>query len=160
LLNAARGDLDLAAADYQRALDAHRSLDMPIELGRTLLAAGRLYRRRNERQLAQDYLTKAVGQFESAGAAAWSAVAAEELGRAHSRRGAADQLTASEQQVADLAAAGLRNSEIAAKLFLSGKTVEANLSRAYRKLGVRSRTELANHAAVLASGQPATRTEP
>jgi DNA-binding CsgD family transcriptional regulator len=39
--------------------------------------------------------------------------------------------------------AGLRNSEIAARLFLSGKTVGANLSRAYRKLGVRSRTELA-----------------
>jgi DNA-binding NarL/FixJ family response regulator len=88
-------------------------------------------------------------------------------GRAHSRRGADGQLTSAEQQVAELAAAGLRNSEIAAKLFLSGKTVEANLSRAYRKIGVRSRTELAGHgaaqaerAAVHAAGQPEARPEP
>jgi DNA-binding NarL/FixJ family response regulator len=53
--------------------------------------------------------------------------------------------------VCQLAVAGLRNHEIAARLFLSGKTVEANLSRAYRKLGVRSRTELA--AAMTAPGE-------
>jgi ATP/maltotriose-dependent transcriptional regulator MalT len=160
LVNAARGELDLAAADYQRALGAHRSLDMPAELGRTLLAAGRLHRRRNERQRAQDYLTDAIMQFESAGVSAWAAIARDELGRTQGRRGTEGQLTASEQQVADLAAAGLRNSEIAAKLFLSGKTVEANLSRAYRKLGVRSRTELASHAAVRAAAKPQASTEP
>jgi DNA-binding CsgD family transcriptional regulator len=160
LVNAARGELDLAAADYQRALGAHRSLDMPAELGRTLLAAGRLHRRRNERQRAQDYLTDAIMQFESAGVSAWAAIARDELGRTQGRRGTEGQLTASEQQVADLAAAGLRNSEIAAKLFLSGKTVEANLSRAYRKLGVRSRTELASHAAVLVAAKPQASMEP
>ena len=70
-------------------------------------------------------------------------MAREELGRARGRRGSADRLTPTELQVAELAVAGLRNTEIAARLFLSGKTVEANLSRIYRKLGVRSRTELA-----------------
>ncbi|HET7247097.1 MAG TPA: AAA family ATPase [Streptosporangiaceae bacterium] len=143
LINAARGDLDQALADYQRALTTHERLDMPVELGRTLLAQGRLHRRRNERQRAQDCLSRAATVFGAAGAPQWAAVAREELGRAQGRRGSADRLTPTELQVAELAVAGLRNTEIAARLFLSGKTVEANLSRIYRKLGVRSRTELA-----------------
>ncbi len=143
LLNAASGDLDQALADYQRALTAHERLDMPVELGRTLLAQGRLHRRRNERQRAQDCLSRAAAAFDAAGAPQWAAVARAELGRAQGRRGSADRLTPTELQVAELAVAGLRNTEIAARLFLSGKTVEANLSRIYRKLGVRSRTELA-----------------
>jgi DNA-binding CsgD family transcriptional regulator len=143
LLNAARGDLDAAFADYRRALTAHETLDMPIELGRTLLALGRLHRRRNERQRAQECLARAAAVFEGCTAPGWAAVAATELGRAQGRRGSHAQLTPTERQICELAAAGLRNSEIAARLFLSGKTVEANLSRAYRKLGVRSRTELA-----------------
>ena len=143
LLNAARGDLGQALADYDRALSAHESLDMPVELGRTLLAQGRLHRRRNERQRAQDCLSRAAAVFDAAGAPRWAALAREELGRAQGRRGSADRLTPTELQIAELAVAGLRNTEIAARLFLSGKTVEANLSRIYRKLGVRSRTELA-----------------
>lgn len=143
LLSAAAGDLDQALSDYQRALAAHETLDMPAELGRTLLVLGRLHRRRNERQRAQDCLSRAAAVFDAAGAARWAAVAREELGRAQGRRGSADRLTPTELQVAELAVAGLRNTEIAARLFLSGKTVEANLSRVYRKLGVRSRTELA-----------------
>jgi DNA-binding CsgD family transcriptional regulator len=143
LLNAAEGDLGQALSDYQRALAAHETLDMPAELGRTLLVLGRLHRRRNERQRAQDCLSRAAAAFDAAGAARWATVAREELGRAQGRRGSADRLTATELQVAELAVAGLRNAEIAARLFLSGKTVEANLSRIYRKLGVRSRTELA-----------------
>lgn len=122
---------------------AHESLDMPAELGRTLLALGRLHRRRNERQRAQECLSRAAAVFGAAGTPHWAEVAREELGRAQGRRGSAGRLTPTELQVAELAVAGLRNAEIAARLFLSGKTVEANLSRIYRKLGVRSRTELA-----------------
>jgi DNA-binding CsgD family transcriptional regulator len=143
LLNAAAGDLDAALGDYQRALAAHAALDMPSELGRTLLVLGRLHRRRNERQRAQDCLERAAAVFESCGARAWGAITATELRRARGRRAPGTQLTATQLQICELAAAGLRNSEIAARLFLSGKTVEANLSQAYRKLGVRSRTELA-----------------
>ena len=143
LLSAARGDLGQALAGYQRALAAHETLDMPGELGRTLLALGRLHRRRNERQRAQECLGRAAAVFDAAGAPRWAALAREELGRAQGRRGSANRLTPTELQVAELAGAGLRNSEIAARMFLSGKTVEANLSRIYRKLGVRSRTELA-----------------
>jgi DNA-binding CsgD family transcriptional regulator len=143
LLNAAKSDLDAALADYQRALAAHQDLDMPAELGRTLLALGRLHRRRGERQLAQECLDRAVAELDSAGALAWATTAREELGRARGRRGSPDQLTPTERAICELAASGLRNHEIAARLFLSEKTVEANLSRGYRKLGVRSRTELA-----------------
>jgi len=53
-----------------------------------------------------------------------------------------DELTATEAQVARLAASGLTTREVAAAAFLSPKTVEANISRIYRKLGIRSRAEL------------------
>jgi len=157
LLNAARGDLDAALADYQRALAAHESLDMPSELGRTLLALGRLRRRRNDRQLAQECLERAAAVFNSCGARAWEAITAVELSRARGRRGRGAQLSATERQICELAAAGLRNSEIAARLFLSAKTVEANLSHAYRKLGIRSRAQLA--AQLAAAGEGATARE-
>jgi DNA-binding CsgD family transcriptional regulator len=155
LLNAAAGDLDGALAGYQRALTAHETLDMPTELGRTLLALGRLHRRRGERHRAQDCLARAEAVFEACGARGWAVVIATEQGRSRARRGRQDELTATERQICELAAAGLRNAEIAARLFLSGKTVEANLSRAYRKLGVRSRTELAGRLTAAGTGLPA-----
>ena len=157
LLHAADGDLDAALAAYEQALAAQQTLDMPAELGRTMLALGRLHRRRNERHLAQQRLEQALSAFETAGARGWAGVAHEELARARVRRGDSDQLTATEHTVCELAATGLRNHEIAARLFLSDKTVEANLTRAYRKLGVRSRTELA---AALARTGRGSRAEP
>lgn len=54
-------------------------------------------------------------------------------------------LTPSERRVARLAADALTNREIAERLFVSEKTVEAHLSRTFRKLGVRSRTQLVTH---------------
>ncbi len=149
LLNAARGELDQAMSDYQRALTAHETLEMPAELGRTLLAAARLHRRRNERQRARECLDEAVRVLEAGGAACWAAIARDELDRSRGRRGSPEQLSATERQIAELAVSGLRNSEIAARLFLSAKTVEANLSRVYRKLGVRSRTELGRRLAAV-----------
>jgi DNA-binding NarL/FixJ family response regulator len=62
--------------------------------------------------------------------------------RISGRRSSADELTETEQQVAALAARGRTNKEIAAELYMGVSTVEAHLSRIYRKLGVRSRTEL------------------
>ncbi|HEV3069518.1 MAG TPA: LuxR C-terminal-related transcriptional regulator, partial [Streptosporangiaceae bacterium] len=152
LLNAARGDLGQALADYQRSLAAHQALDMPFELGRTLLALGRLLRRRNERHRAQERLARAAEAFDAAGTPLWAAVAREELGRAQGRRGSREQLTPTERRIAELAASGLRNHEIATRLFLSHKTVEANLSRVYGKLGIRSRTEIA-HGLVSGAGR-------
>ncbi len=79
-------------------------------------------------------------------------MARQELDRASGRRGRPGQLTPTEQKICELAAAGLRNHEIAARLFLSARTVEANLSHVYRKLGIRSRAEIA--AALAGTGQP------
>jgi DNA-binding CsgD family transcriptional regulator len=116
---------------------------MPAELGRTLLARGRLHRRRNERRLAQEDMERAVSLLNDAGALGWAAIARDELTRARGRRGQTARLTATERTICELAGSGMRNREIAARLFLSDKTVEANLSRSYRKLGVRSRAQLA-----------------
>ena len=143
LLCAARGDLEAAVANFERALEAQQSLAMPTEKGRTLLAMGRLHRRRHERRRARDCLAEAVRSFEEAGAASWTAIAREELRRSKSRPSHRDELTPTEQKVAELAASGLRNREIATQMFLSEKTVEANLSRVYGKLDIRSRAELA-----------------
>jgi DNA-binding CsgD family transcriptional regulator len=72
----------------------------------------------------------------------------EELAQAQRQRlapGQDDSLTPTEQRVAELVAAGRTNTEIAAALFISVKTVEANLTRIYRKLDLRGRVELARH---------------
>jgi DNA-binding CsgD family transcriptional regulator len=142
LLRAAQGDLDRALEDLQRALVCHADLDMPIERGRTLLCLGRLRRRRGERSEAQQCLEEAVATFETSGAGGWAERARHDLERASSRRGDRDELTTTELSVAELAASGLRNEDIAAQLFITTKTVEANLTRIYRKLGIRSRASL------------------
>ena len=86
--------------------------------------------------------------FERLGAANWAGAAARELKvtgeTAATRSGPrSDELTPQELQVALMVSSGATNREAGARLFLSAKTVEAHLGRIYRKLGVRSRTELA-----------------
>ena len=88
-------------------------------------------------------LTEAEQEFASFGAASRGrAQATAELMRVNVRPGAPADLTETERLVAELAAAGLTNREVADRSFLAIKTVEANLARAYRKLGIRSRAEL------------------
>ena len=93
-----------------------------------------------------ELLEAARDGFAELGAAPWRARAEQEdvrsarvLRRAEADR---DELTPSEHQVASLAVRGLQNREIAQRLFMSPKTVEAHLTRIYRKLGVRTRVEL------------------
>ena len=83
--------------------------------------------------------------FDDYGSPLWAARARTELARLDNASGATATLTATEQRVAELAAAGHTNRDIAATLFISPKTVEANLARTYRKLGIRSRSQLARH---------------
>ncbi len=142
LLLAARGDVRGAGDALERALAEHDGLDMPFELARTLLVKGAVERRARRRARARASLRQALEVFERLGAALWAERARDELGRLGLRRSGRDELTESERRVAGLAARGLTNREVAAALFISPKTVEANLSRAYRKLGIGSRAEL------------------
>jgi len=114
---------------------------MPLERGRTQLALGQVLRRRKERRRARAAFEQALAEFERAGADVWHARAEAELARVPVRRAPAE-LTATEEQIASLAAQGLTNRAIAERIFLSPKTVEANLARVYRKLGIHSRAEL------------------
>jgi DNA-binding CsgD family transcriptional regulator len=142
LLATARGDLDAGIAAAEDAVLRWRQLEMPIELGRALLILGRVRRRRGERRLAREALTEAAAIFRSHGAKLWAERATEELSRIPIRRCASDDLTPTEEQVATLVGAGRTNREVARTLFMSPKTVEANLTRIYLKLGLRSRAEL------------------
>jgi len=143
LLEAARGDLDASAAALERSLDEHERLPMPFERARTLLAKGRVHHRRKEKRLAGDAFAEALRVFEELGSPLWAEQARTEFARAGLRRREPDELNETELQVAELAAQGLSNQEIAQRAFLSVKTVEANLTRVYRKLGIRSRAGLA-----------------
>lgn len=142
LVQAARNDLDGADATLEGALAAHQRLPMPLELGRTLLTRGIIQRRMKRRAVARETLEQALALFEECGATLWVGRARSEIARIGVRSAAQVDLTPVEQRIAALVAQGCTNGEIAAALSLSRKTVEANLSRSYRKLGVRSRAEL------------------
>ena len=149
LVAAAEGDLDAAAAHFDRAIADHDRLPMPFERGRTLVLKGRLHRRRKERRLADETLREAVACFESLGAPDWVAKARSELDRVGRRPHAPDTLTETERRVAVLAATGLSSREIAERAFLAPKTVGNVLGRVYEKLNIHSRAELG---ALIASG--------
>jgi DNA-binding CsgD family transcriptional regulator len=142
LLAAARGDLAAALESLEHALDQHERMSMPLELGRTLLVRGQLERRTRQKAKASRSLQEALAIFERVGARLWARRTSSELARLGLRRSAPGQLTVSERRVAELAASGLKNREVAAQLFISQKTVEANLARVYRKLEIGSRAEL------------------
>ena len=142
-----RYDDDAAAALAGAAADYGR-LGLEFERARTLLFLGRLQRRFKKRAEARRSLEDAARAFDDAGCTGWAGHARSELARVSGKRSADDgELTASEQRAASLAATGLSNKEIASRLFITVYTVEAHLSHAYAKLGVRSRAELAHRLA-------------
>jgi DNA-binding CsgD family transcriptional regulator len=114
----------------------------PFERARTLLVLGRLQRRAKQKGAAKQSFELARSIFDELPAPLWSERVAEELARIGLRRASPNGLTESERRVAELAANGLTNREVAAQLFMSPKTVEANISRIYRKLGINSRAQL------------------
>ena len=142
LLHASLGELPEALAAFDRALEHHSGLEEPFELGRTLLAQGQAFRRMKKWGLARGSLGRSLGIFERLGAALWADKATTEMARIGGRSPGPVDLTPTEQKVAELVGSGLTNREVAHALFLSVSTVETNLRRIYRKVGVRSRTEL------------------
>jgi DNA-binding NarL/FixJ family response regulator len=150
----ARGILahDPAEAEtwFARARLVHLQQPMLFEQARTLLCEGEALRRTRRPAASRRPLQHALTIFSGLGARPWAARAMTELAasggraRVHKNAGTAalDTLSPQETQVARAVGRGLNNVEAAAALFVSPKTVEAHLTRAYRKLGVRSRTEL------------------
>jgi DNA-binding CsgD family transcriptional regulator len=143
LLLGAKGDFSSAFESLEHALAEHESVESPFELARTLLALGSVRRRSKQKRAAREVLEQARAAFEEMGAASWAERARAELARIGGRRPSTKELTETEERVASLAAQGRSNKEIASELYMSVHTVEAHLSRIYRKLGVRSRAELA-----------------
>jgi DNA-binding CsgD family transcriptional regulator len=143
LLLAARGDFAGAFAAFDEALVEHSRNILPFEHARTLLALGTTQRRAKQRAAARATLEHALGIFEDLGAPLWSGKVQTELGRIGGRAPSRGDLTESERRIAALVAEGSTNREVASALFVTEHTVETALTRVYRKLGVRSRSELA-----------------
>jgi DNA-binding NarL/FixJ family response regulator len=148
---AAEGD-PRAALDAVDTLDLNAAARLPLELGLTWLTKGRLHRRVKQRRAAADAFREALTIFEQLGAVVWGQQARSELDMVGPTRHAPDELTATELRVAELAATGITNREIARAVFMSEKTVEAHVARVYRKLGIHSRAELG----ALMAGNPAS----
>jgi DNA-binding CsgD family transcriptional regulator len=147
LLSAAENDVAAATAAFERALAEDQQRTYPFERARTLLALGAVRRHAGQRRAARDALDEALEVFTALGAVPWTDKARAESKRISGRRPPTEELTEAERRVATLAAHGRHNKEIAAELFIGVGTVEAHLSRVYRKLGLRSRAELARQLA-------------
>ncbi len=149
LLARSRGLVATVDADqhFDAAIAAHAGVLSPFERARTLLVYGEWLRRERRANEAISKLEEAAVAFERLGAVVWLAHANAELD-AHGRRsptaprGGRRALTPQEFRVARTVAGGATNREAAAILFLSPRTVEHHLAAVYRKLGIRSRTEL------------------
>jgi DNA-binding CsgD family transcriptional regulator len=149
LLAGERGD----DAGFAAACDHLEAVQAPFELARTHLCRGECLRRAGRRIEARRALQTALDGFEQLGSGVWATRAHVELratGATPRRRrddSERDQLTPHELQVAVMVANGATNREAAGALFLSPKTIEFHLTHIYRKLGARTRTELAAIAA-------------
>jgi DNA-binding CsgD family transcriptional regulator len=142
---------ELLDAAYQQVPAA--PIHSGFEVARTRLVYGERLRRAGRRMEAREYLRGALGIFHAIGAEPWERRAQAELRASGARLRRPDpsargELTPQELQVALVVADGVTNREAAARLFLSPKTIEVHLSRAYRKLGVRTRTELSRRIAL------------
>src|SRR5439155_22645333 len=145
LLFAARSDLEGALRLLHEAVAIAERVPVPFDQARNLLAFGATQRRARQRRAAREKLGAALAIFESLGAPLWAEQARAELARIGGRVASSTELTATEHRVAALVAEGKTNKEVAAELVVTVRAVEANLSRIYGKLGVRSRAELARH---------------
>jgi DNA-binding CsgD family transcriptional regulator len=144
LLKAAVGELPAALALLESAVVEHAQLPMPFEQAQTRLLYASVLRRSGRRRDARRELEQAYAIFVALGTPVQSAKASIELASIGGRT-ATSELTSVEERIAALVGAGQTNREVAATLVMSVRTVESHLGRIYRKLGVRSRTELSGH---------------
>jgi DNA-binding CsgD family transcriptional regulator len=138
---------DAAERHFLEALRRHGESARPFDRGRTELVFGEYLRRDGRRKQARAHLRSALDAFERLGAGAWAERARAELrasGETARRRSptAIDQLTPQELQITRLVAEGATNKEVAARLFLSPRTIDYHLRKVFTKLGISSRAEL------------------
>jgi DNA-binding CsgD family transcriptional regulator len=139
-----------AAADLSSAAAEYGVLGLRFDAARSLLSLGRVQRRHRKWGAARVSLEQAAVAFDELGSPGWVEAARSELERVGGRRApATGELTPAERRVVELAVDGLSNKEIARSLVVAVPTVETHLSRAYAKLGIRSRAQLSRR---LASG--------
>jgi DNA-binding CsgD family transcriptional regulator len=143
-----------ATAAASRALAAFDAPGLEYERARTLLVVGRIQRRRRERGNARRSLLEAAHLFTGIGAAGWAAHTRRELDQLGLQQTSDQELTPTEMRIATLAATGHTNAAVAGRLAISPKTVEAHLSRIYRKLGIHSRAELGSWLATVGRAGP------
>ena len=137
-------DVDAAGTELEQAAERYGELGLRFDRARCLLSLGRAQRRQRKWGAARDALDQAAAGFDELGSFGWAQQARDERARVGGRRPIGEgQLTPAERRVAELAAEGLSNKEIARDLVVTVRTVEAHLKNAYAKLGVRSRTQLA-----------------
>ena len=139
------GERREADARYRSAVELLEGAALPLELADVLVEHGTLLRRDGRSGEARESFRRAAELAESAGGLWLARRAGEELvaagGRRRARRGA-DELTPQEQRIAELAATGASNKDIAAHLAVSVRTVRTHLEHVYAKLGIHSRREL------------------
>jgi DNA-binding NarL/FixJ family response regulator len=155
MLLAAQRDLSAALRSARQAMTEHDRIPMPFERARTALLLGELQLRQRSREEAAATLRDAEAAFVALGTPLWAARARTPLQRIRLGSNDSGVLTSAEQRVAELAAAGKTNHDIASSLFISPKTVEVHLSRIYRKLDIRSRAELGRRLDRLSEADPA-----
>jgi DNA-binding CsgD family transcriptional regulator len=144
LVRAAAGDLPAALELLAAAVADHARLPMPFEEARTRMLFAGFLRRAGHRGDARREFDAAHVAFVRLGTPRQAEQVSVELASIGGRT-AAGELTAVEQRIADLVGVGQTNREVAAALFVSVRTVESHLGRIYRKLGLRSRTELSQY---------------
>ena len=147
LVAATEGDRDGAVAAAEQATAALDGTTLEYDRARIALTLGMIFRRFKERASARSTLDDALLRFERMGATRFVERVGRELERVGGRtpKAASSALTTTERRVAELAAEGRTTRQIADELFISVKTVEANLTRVYRKLDLTNRAQLANH---------------
>jgi DNA-binding CsgD family transcriptional regulator len=135
-------------AHFTRALQWHERAPLPFARARTELCYGERLRRARRRVDAREQLARASATFHALGATIWAERAERELAAAgYSRQSPAEQspwaqLTAAETRVARVILEGATYDEAASALFVSPRTIETHLRQIYRKVGVRSRSEM------------------
>ena len=138
----------------EEALSQHESRALAPEVARTLLERGMLQRRAKQKNAAKRSLEQALTMYKQIGAPMWVQRCQDGLSRIGLRRAAVTEgLTPAQQRVAGLVAAGMTNREVAGTLYMSLRSVESHLTKVYRELGVKSRSQLV--AALKAGGSRA-----